>query len=123
MPSINPMSGVPATQLFSPYAKIKVTVVRRKLRRLIRLVGRDKFTDRQLSVLALWERGCTQQEIASNLGIHQTSIHKCLFGNLNYHGPYIGCRYGGVLAKVKKQIHQMGLDREWEEFKQLSGLG
>ena len=122
MPRLDPGRSVPATQLFMPYAKLNVETVRRKFRRLLRLVGRDTFTEKQLRILACWESRLTQTQTASRLGICQTSVCKHWFGNLIYNGPYIGSRHGGILTKVEKHLLREGLDHEWDEFSQLTGL-
>lgn len=122
MPRLDPGRTVPATQLFMPYAKLNREVVRRKFRRLVRLVGREQFTDKQFRIIACWEMGMTQLQTASHLGIHQTSVNKHWFGNLLYGGPYIGARHGGILAKVKKALLRRGLGHEWDGFSQLTGL-
>lgn len=120
---MDPSKTVPATQLFMPSAKLRVVVVRRKFKRLAKLVGLHAFTERQRQVIDFVSRGReTQCEFAQKLGVGQTTIHKCLFGNLVYQGKYIGQRHGGVLAKMKKYLIYTGLEHEWEEFSQLTGL-
>lgn len=120
---MDPSRTVPATQLFSPTAKLRVAVVRRKFKRLAKLVGPYAFTERQRQVIEFVSSGReTQCELAQKLGVSQTTIHKHLFGNLVYHGKYIGERYGGVLAKMKRYLIYTGLEHEWEEFSQLTGI-
>ena len=65
-------------------------------------------TERQKEVLRLYVMGYTQNEMAKQLGINQTSIHKILAGNISYkEGIYNPrkskkVRYGGVIKKVRK---------------------
>ena len=60
------------------------------------------LTDKQRRVMALAFCGLTQEEIASLMGIHQTTVHKALRGNLVYSGPYAGRRHGGAFWKLAK---------------------
>jgi len=60
------------------------------------------LTDRQRRVMALAFCGLTQEKIASLMGIHQTTVHKTLHGNLVYSGPYAGRRHGGAFWKLAK---------------------
>ncbi len=62
----------------------------------------SNLTDRQKTVLALTFCGMTQERIAHLLGIHQTTIHKTIHGNLVYAGPHKGRRYGGALWRLAK---------------------
>ena len=58
----------------------------------------DALTPIQQQVLALWMDGRTQQEIANEVGKHQTTIQKCLFGNWD---PVYGKYHGGVFHRLK----------------------
>jgi len=59
------------------------------------------LTDKQKEVIHMtYIEGKTQNEIAQELGKHQTSIHKCIKGNLDYSNG--GKRYGGALKKIRK---------------------
>lgn len=79
------------------------------------------LTERQREVVLLRLKGKTQTQIAEELGIHQTTVHKILSGNLDYrycnninklgnNGKKKGGsnnrsepkRYGGVERKLKK---------------------
>ncbi len=61
------------------------------------------LTENQKSILKLTRDGYTQLEIAKILDINQSSICKCLYGNIDYSGgkPKV---YGGVTKKLKKYI-------------------
>ena len=62
-------------------------------------------TERQKEVLKLYVSGLTQNEMAKQLGINQTSIHKILAGNISYKENSFKTkkvRYGGVIKKVRK---------------------
>lgn len=115
---------MPVGLLSSPYSKLQRTAVKNKLRRLVRLIGSRSFTARQMSVLRLVFRGFTETEIAEQLDVHQTTIHKILFGNLIYHGEYFGRRHGGILTKIRKICNGSRRDllQEWLEFEMLSNL-
>jgi hypothetical protein len=66
------------------------------------LMARRCLTCHQLSILELFLNGLTQSEMGKRLGVGQSSIHKALFGNLVYSGPYKGRRHGGIIRKLKK---------------------
>lgn len=60
----------------------------------------EELTDRQAEVIQLSASGLTQQEIAKQLGINQSSITKSIRGNCDYkNGRKI---YGGASKKLKK---------------------
>ncbi len=60
-----------------------------------------KLTERQRQVvIATYFQQKTQMEIAAQLGLCQTTIHKVLKGNIDYKAN--GKRYGGVLKKMQK---------------------
>lgn len=59
------------------------------------------LTKKQSDVLINWLTGrVTQRNIAKKLGICQTSVHKTLFGNIDYSRNKK--RYGGIFKKIKK---------------------
>lgn len=62
----------------------------------------DNFlTERQKEVMYMtYLEGKTQNEIAIELGKHQTAIHKAIAGNIDYGNN--GKRYGGALKKIRK---------------------
>ena len=73
-------------------------------------------TERQKEVLKLYVMGFTQNEMAKQLGINQTSIHKILSGNINYKAKSSTYkeqskknRYGGVIKKVRKLCREDGI--------------
>ena len=59
-----------------------------------------KLTIRQAEVVYMFLEGKTQMEIAKALGVHQTSVHKCLKGNIDYTNGKK--RYGGAIKKLRK---------------------
>src|SRR5208337_4016417 len=61
------------------------------------------LTPHQLEVMEMIADGETQEEIASKLGINQTSVHKSVFGRLIYGGDNI-TRRGGSVKKMKDAI-------------------
>ena len=58
------------------------------------------LTRRQCEVVTLRLEGKTQIQIADELGIHQTTVHKLLMGNIDYTNGKK--RYGGAIKKLKK---------------------
>jgi len=58
------------------------------------------LTERQRQVIKLSIDGYTQNEIAKQLGINQTSVHKVIRGNIDYKNGKK--RYGGALKKIHK---------------------
>lgn len=69
------------------------------IKELYRLIN-EILTERQSEVLNLRLKNYTQTEIAETLGIHQTTVHKTLSGNIDYKNGE--ARYGGALKKLKK---------------------
>ena len=65
---------------------------------VIRIV-KTSLTKRQAEVMLLRLEGKTQMQIAEQLHIHQTTIHKILSGNLDYNNGKK--RYGGAIKKLK----------------------
>lgn len=59
------------------------------------------LTEKQKEVIMMtFFEGKTQCEISSELGKHQTTIHKILKGNIDYNNQKK--RYGGALKKIKR---------------------
>ncbi len=58
------------------------------------------LTERQKQVIKLSIDGFTQNEIAKQLGINQTSVHKVIRGNIDYKNGRK--RYGGAFKKIFK---------------------
>ena len=58
------------------------------------------LTERQTEVVNLRLEGKTQIQIADELGVHQTTVHKLLMGNIDYANGKK--RYGGAIKKLKK---------------------
>lgn len=67
----------------------------------VREIIETQLTDRQREVVEkIYYEQMTQTEVAQELGLCQPTIHKVIFGNLDYqHG---GKRYGGALKKLRK---------------------
>lgn len=66
---------------------------------VLRLINND-LTERQKQVVLKRLEGKTQIQIAEELQIHQTSIHKILSGNIDFSNGKK--RYGGAYKKLKK---------------------
>jgi predicted transcriptional regulator len=68
---------------------------------------KTNLTKRQAEVVILRLQGKTQIEIAKELGIHQTTVHKLLMGNIDYANG--GKRYGGAIKKLKRICFKDGV--------------
>mgnify|MGYP003478373584 FL=1 len=81
----------------------KVLELEDKLKEKIFLLCESILTENQKNIFKLTRSGLTQIEIAKKLNINQSSVTKCLYGNIDYtHGkPRV---YGGCLQKIKKYI-------------------
>ena len=67
---------------------------------LFNIINSENLTEHQRTVLYHVLSGKTQNEIANELGITQSAVHKALRGNLDYKNKRK--RYGGVFKKLKK---------------------
>jgi hypothetical protein len=106
--------------LYSPQAKLRRSEVGSLVKKLVRITKRYKLTKNQQEILTLILLGYTQEEVGVKLGIHQTSVHKALFGNLVYSGKYAGRRYGGIFAKLKKiGEKEVAAYEIWDKLKQM----
>lgn len=74
--------------------------LRRKLMKEVLRIIKSSLTKRQCEVVMLRLEGKTQIQIADQLGIHQTTVHKLLMGNIDYANGKK--RYGGAIKKLKK---------------------
>lgn len=66
---------------------------------VLRLV-KTGLTERQSEVVQLRLMGKTQIQIAEELGVHQTTVHKLISGNIDYKNGKK--RYGGAIKKLRK---------------------
>jgi len=85
--------------------------LREKLKKRMWELIEDGLTTRQKEVVKLSMEGFTQNEIAKQLGINQTSVHKVLRGNIDYSAKIrdqnnnsvsLKKRYGGAFKKITK---------------------
>jgi ABC-type methionine transport system ATPase subunit len=75
--------------------------LRNELLSEVMYVVENCLTDKQKEVMKMtYLEGKTQNEISSELGKHQTTIHKILQGNIDYNNQKK--RYGGALKKIRK---------------------
>jgi DNA-binding CsgD family transcriptional regulator len=72
---------------------------RQELFNIVMEVAKERLTTRQIEILTLFLGGLTQYEIGEKLGIHQTSVHKALYGSIDYSRSK---RYGGIVKKLRK---------------------
>jgi transcriptional regulator len=69
----------------------------------------DNLTERQKEVVKLYASGKTQIEIAKTLGVNQSSITKCINGNVDYKNKDTKGKpitYGGVRLKLQKIVKE-----------------
>jgi predicted XRE-type DNA-binding protein len=71
----------------------------RLMKEVLRIIN-SSLTPRQCEVVTLRLQGKTQIQIAEQLGIHQTTVHKLIQGNIDYSNGKK--RYGGAIKKLKK---------------------
>lgn len=69
------------------------------IQEVMRIISND-LTERQAEVVMLRLQDMTQTQIACKLGIHQTTVHKLLMGNIDYANGRK--RYGGAIKKLQK---------------------
>lgn len=74
--------------------------LRQKLMDEVLRIIKTNLTKRQAEVVLLRLEGKTQIQIAEELNIHQTTVHKLLMGNIDYANNKK--RYGGAIKKLKK---------------------
>lgn len=74
--------------------------LRQRLMDEVMRIVKTNLTKRQAEVVLLRLEGKTQIQIAEELGIHQTTVHKLLMGNIDYANNKK--RYGGAIKKLKK---------------------
>ena len=77
------------------FYELRIKLIQEVLR-VVRLC----LTKRQEEVITLRLKDLTQIQIAEKLGIHQTTVHKLLMGNIDYANGKK--RYGGAIKKLKK---------------------
>lgn len=77
------------------FYELRIQLIQEVLR-----VVRSCLTKRQEEVITLRLKDLTQIQIAEKLGIHQTTVHKLLMGNIDYANGKK--RYGGAIKKLKK---------------------
>ena len=62
-----------------------------------------QLSTKQRAILQMLKIGMTQTEMAEELGINQSSIHKALHGNVDYQGGVVK-RFGGIAKRLEKLI-------------------
>lgn len=92
-------NGLGAQVNLAKYSEEFYELRQRLIEEVLRIVNND-LTKRQREVVMLRLQGKTQTQIAEDLGIHQTTVHKLLMGNIDYANGKK--RYGGAIKKLKK---------------------
>jgi DNA-binding CsgD family transcriptional regulator len=92
-------NGLGAQLNLSKYSDEFYDLKEQLMKEILRVVS-DCLTKRQMEVVTLRLKGKTQIQIADQLGIHQTTVHKLLMGNIDYANGKK--RYGGAIKKIKK---------------------
>jgi DNA-binding CsgD family transcriptional regulator len=97
----------------------ELTDLRQQLIKEIRRLMKGALTRRQAQVMNLRLQGKTQVEIGQKLGIHQTTVHKTISGNIDYNNG--GACYGGAIKKLRKMClrdeHVLALLKRIEEVR------
>ncbi len=63
-------------------------------------LAKKKLTKNQYKTMRLLSTGLTQSEVATEMGITQTSVQKCLKGNSVYPDG-VKLNYGGIILKLR----------------------
>ena len=90
------------TAYFNNYASSEeFQSLRNDLVKEIMIIIDTRLTKKQKEVIMMtYLEGKTQNEISTELGKHQTTVHKILKGNIDYNNQKK--RYGGALKKIRK---------------------
>lgn len=64
------------------------------------IISGNALTEHQKKILFMRLMGKTQNEIAEQLGITQSAVHKAMHGNIDYKNNKK--RYGGIIKKLRK---------------------
>jgi len=83
----------------SKYSEEFYNLRQQLIKEVLRIID-SELTPRQAEVVKLRLLNMTQTQIAEKLGIHQTTVHKLLMGNIDYANNKK--RYGGAIKKLKK---------------------
>jgi len=95
-----PSEGSLGAQASSAGYSEELLDLRQQLMKEVRRLIKSVLTKRQAQVMALRLQGKTQIEIGQRLGIHQTTVHKTISGNIDYGNG--GACYGGAIKKLRK---------------------
>jgi len=90
-----------------------------KLKKRVLDLVKIHCTEHQKRIFGLVSDGYTQMEIADMLGIQQSSVTKCIVGNVTYDNGKKSS-YGGIIRKMKRAVSE-----DWycnEIVKQLAEL-
>ncbi|MFA5048448.1 MAG: LuxR C-terminal-related transcriptional regulator [Patescibacteria group bacterium] len=92
-------TGLGAQVNLATYSEEFYDLQKQLINEVMRIIDYN-LTRRQAEVVRLRLEGKTQIQIAEQLGIHQTTVHKLLMGNIDYTNGRK--RYGGAIKKLKK---------------------
>lgn len=92
-------NGLGAQVNLTKYSEEFYELRQQLMEEVLKIVNND-LTVRQKEVVLLRLQGKTQIQIAEGLGIHQTTVHKLLMGNIDYANGKK--RYGGAIKKLKR---------------------
>ena len=93
------MDGLGSQLNLAKYSEKFYDLRQQLMKEVLRIISTN-LTQRQCEVVTLRLQGKTQIQIADQLGIHQTTVHKLLMGNIDYANGKK--RYGGAIKKLKK---------------------
>lgn len=91
--------GLGAQLNLSSYSERFYELRQELMTEVLRII-QTNLTERQAEVVTLRLEGKTQIQIAEQLSIHQTTVHKLLMGNIDYANGKK--RYGGAIKKLTK---------------------
>jgi DNA-binding NarL/FixJ family response regulator len=94
-------AGIAAFLTSQEYSEEFQDLRRELLEELMHIIN-HRLTPKQREIMKLtFLEGRTQKEISTELGRHQSTIHKTIQGNIDY-STVEKKRYGGALKKIKK---------------------
>lgn len=98
------VNGLGSQLNLAKYSEEFYLLKKKLMKEVLRIID-TCLTKRQKEVILLRLQGKTQTQIAEELDIHQTTVHKILKGNLDYRYSE-SKRYGGVERKLRKLCYK-----------------
>lgn len=101
------VEGLGSQMNLSKFSEEFNTLKKELMTELLKII-QNNLTERQCEITLKTLEGKTQMQIAREMGVHQTTVHKGLKGNLDYqnftkeNGVKRYKRYGGAIKKLQK---------------------